>query len=143
MYPSLHTKAFDEELAQNSSTLDHLKESGTFLLLSINRYERKKNLPLALKTLGMIAYYCKYLVFWHILVSHILPLVLNICPSHLATLHNKGFIKTRLVMMGGHDPLCVENVEHLQELKALANDLNLISTGTNPSVIFRVSKITR
>ena len=56
VYPSLHTKAFDEELSQHHSTLDHQKESETFLLLSINRYERKKNLPLALKTLGMTAY---------------------------------------------------------------------------------------
>ena len=64
--------------------------------------------------------------------------VLKLYPQYLATLHNQGFTKARLVMMGGHDPLCTENVEHLHELKALANDLNLSSTGNDPSVIFKV-----
>jgi len=104
VYPSLHTKSFDDVLAQHKSTLAHQKVPDTFLLLSINRYERKKNLKLALKT--------------------------------LAHLHKNGHSKTRLVMMGGHDPLCKENVEHLEELKALSEDLNLSSTGSDPSVIF-------
>ena len=57
MYPSLHTKSFDDVLAQHKSTLAHQKVPDTFLLLSINRYERKKNLQLALKTLGTVDNY--------------------------------------------------------------------------------------
>ena len=57
---------------------------------------------------------------------------------YLAHLHKNGHSKTRLVMIGGHDPLCKENVEHLEELKALSEDLNLSSTGSDPSVIFMV-----
>ena len=57
MYPSLYTKSFDDGLAQHKSTLVHQKVPDTFLLLSINRYERKKNLELALKTLGTVANY--------------------------------------------------------------------------------------
>ena len=41
-------------------------------------------------------------------------------------------------MMGGHDPLCTENVEHLQELKRLSEDLKLSSTGDDPIVKFKV-----
>ena len=41
-----------------------------------------------------------------------------------AKLREKGYANTRLLMVGGHDPLCVENVEHLKELKDLAEDKN-------------------
>lgn len=54
VYPSLYTKSFDDGLAQHKSTLAHQKVPDIFLLLSINRYERKKNLELALKTLGKV-----------------------------------------------------------------------------------------
>ena len=57
---------------------------------------------------------------------------------YLAHLHKNGHSKTRLVMMGGHDPLCKENVEHLEELKALSEDLKLSNTGDDASVIFMV-----
>ena len=57
VYPSLYTKSFDDGLAQHKSTLAHQKVPDTFLLLSINRYERKKNLELALKTLGTVDNY--------------------------------------------------------------------------------------
>ena len=57
VYPSLYTKSFDDGLAQHKSTLAHQKVPDTFLLLSINRYERKKNLELALKTLGIVDNY--------------------------------------------------------------------------------------
>jgi len=110
VYPSLNTKTFDKGLAQEISTLEHQKTPETFLLLSINRFERKKNLNLALKT--------------------------------LAKLHEKGFTETRLVMMGGHDPLCTENVEHLQELKRLSEDLKLSSTGDDPIVKFKTNATT-
>ena len=52
IYPSLNTDTFDKELHQNQTLRSDEHESTMFSLLSINRYERKKNLPLALKTLG-------------------------------------------------------------------------------------------
>ena len=63
VYPSLNTKTFDMGLAQEISTLEHQKTPETFLLLSINRYERKKNLNLALKTLGMANLFVIQLIF--------------------------------------------------------------------------------
>ena len=51
LYPSLNTKPFDESIQENG-TLPFAKGKKTFTLLSINRYERKKNLLLALRTLG-------------------------------------------------------------------------------------------
>ena len=54
IYPSLNTETFDRESAQNHLPLPLRNGQDAFWLLSINRYERKKNLPLALKTLGML-----------------------------------------------------------------------------------------
>ena len=42
-------------------------------------------------------------------------------------------------MAGGHDPLCVENVEHLKELKCLAEKLNLSIGGNDAEVTFKVT----
>ena len=44
----------------------------------------------------------------------------------------------RLIMLGGHDPLCIENVEHLKELKELAEELNLPFEGDNAVILFKV-----
>lgn len=44
----------------------------------------------------------------------------------------------RLIMIGGHDPLCIENVEHLKELKELAEELNLPFEGDNAVILFKV-----
>ena len=41
-------------------------------------------------------------------------------------------------MVGGHDSLCIENVEHLKELKMLAENLMLSVEEENPDVVFKV-----
>ena len=56
----------------------------------------------------------------------------------IATLRNEGFSSVRLIMVGGHDSLCIENVEHLNELKILAENLQLSVEGENPDVVFKV-----
>ena len=55
-----------------------------------------------------------------------------------AKLREEGYANTRLLMVGGHDPLCVENVEHLKELKDLAEDKNLSMDGNDTDIIFKV-----
>ena len=41
-------------------------------------------------------------------------------------------------MIGGHDPLCIENVEHLKELQELAEELNLHFVGDDAVIQFQV-----
>lgn len=69
------------------------------MLLSLNRYERKKNIALALRTLR------------EVIDRHALSV--GACA------------RARLVIAGGHDPRVAENVQHLQELRALCEDLDL------------------
>lgn len=66
---------------------------GAVMFLSINRFERKKNLGLAIQALAEI-------------------------PEP-----TRG--KVRLTVAGGYDPRVRENVEYLEELKALASSLGL------------------
>lgn len=72
------------------------------LLTSLNRFERKKNIGLAIET--------------------------------LSALHSRGLRHTRLVVAGGYDPRVDENVEHLEELRALADRL-----GVRGAVSFRTN----
>jgi len=73
---------------------------GARLLLSINRFERKKGLPLALRS--------------------------------LAELRSRGaaFSDVHLVIAGGYDARLAENVEHLRELRAEAQLLQLSAAVT-------------
>eukprot|EP00744_Colponema_vietnamica_P003593 GILI01005483.1.p1 GENE.GILI01005483.1~~GILI01005483.1.p1 ORF type:complete len:444 (+),score=143.04 GILI01005483.1:43-1332(+) len=69
------------------------------VLLSLNRFERKKHISLAVKALD------------HLRHSEMLP---------------PGFFdKLVLIIAGGYDPLVQENVEHMEELKELVNSLKL------------------
>lgn len=51
LYPSLVTKSFDKTV--NIQNIEDIPENAT-ILFSINRYERKKNLPLALKAFKLL-----------------------------------------------------------------------------------------
>ncbi|XP_023671315.1 alpha-1,3/1,6-mannosyltransferase ALG2 [Paramormyrops kingsleyae] len=94
LYPSLNPATFDGELEE----LDGLvPDSKRWLFLSINRYERKKNLPLALRALEAL----------------------------LARLNPEQREQVHLVLAGGYDERVAENVEHFSELKALASALGL------------------
>jgi len=71
-------------------------------LTSLNRYERKKNIPLALKG----------------------------CADFMQRTEKQTGVKfedqdTVLVVAGGWDPRVAENVEHEQELRALAKELKI------------------
>ena len=75
------------------------------VILSINRFERKKNIALAIRAFAASC-------------------------SHLSTLSGR----TRLVLAGGYDPANAENISYHSELVALASDLNL-QTATARNIV--------
>lgn len=94
LYPSLNTSTFD----QNIVDLDGLIPDGRgFLFLSINRYERKKNLPLAVKALAALK----------------------------QRISSRQWEQVHLVMAGGYDERVLENVKHYEELRSLVASLGL------------------
>jgi glycosyltransferase involved in cell wall biosynthesis len=72
---------------------------GGSMLLSLNRFERKKNVALALRALR------------------------EVIDRH--SLSSGACARARLVVAGGHDPRVRENVAHFRELQALARTLDL------------------
>ncbi|KAH8365470.1 hypothetical protein KR093_001063 [Drosophila rubida] len=104
LYPSLHTEYFDKmtkKLDSRAALLDEPLHArvprSSFIYLDINRYERKKN---------------------HALALHSLRLLGNMLPA-------LDFKRCRLIIAGGYDTRCVENVEHYAELEALTAELKL------------------
>lgn len=104
LYPSLHTQYFDQmerKLEQRSALLDEPVHPrvprNSFIYLDINRYERKKNHALALHSLGLLR---------------------DLLPS-------PDFKRCRLIIAGGYDTRCTENVEHFAELEQLIAELHL------------------
>ncbi|KAK2815113.1 hypothetical protein Q7C36_023379 [Tachysurus vachellii] len=94
LYPSLNTSTFDKKVKD----LDGLiPEHRRFLFLSINRYERKKNLPLALQALAALK----------------------------ERISAPQWEQVHLVMAGGYDERVAENVQHYAELRSLAATLSL------------------
>lgn len=97
LYPSLNTNFFDKMSAKIVDlTLDEIPDNA-FVLLSINRYERKKNLPLALKAFKLLE----------------------------TNLTRSEWDKVYLLMVGGYDSRNLENVEHYDELTVIAENLNI------------------
>ena len=99
LYPAIDLEQFDRKLSKRERD-DALRtlpafSSSSIVLLSINRFERKKNLALAIEAMGE-------------LVSRL--------PSALAD-------NVHLVMAGGYDERVEENVEHFKELRAAVGDL--------------------
>lgn len=98
LYPSINTRFFDQTPALPlHSALDKELPETAILLLSINRYERKKNLSLAIEALAELEKY----------------------------LPDDTYRRVYLVMAGGYDKRVDENVEHHLELIALADELNV------------------
>ncbi|KAJ9072062.1 Alpha-1,3-mannosyltransferase-like protein [Entomophthora muscae] len=97
LYPSIHTQSYDRPEDANHPSVDALK-SDHALILSINRFERKKNIGLSIKAFA--------------------SLIKD--PNPVPDANN-----LRLVVAGGYDPQCIENVEHLRELDKLAKELGL------------------
>ena len=99
LYPSLNTKYFDDAIkAQKGDTNITDVPENAFVLLSINRYERKKNLPLALKAFKLLE----------------------------NNLSKQEWDKLHLIMAGGYDSRVLENVEHHDELQIFSDHLKLV-----------------
>ncbi|XP_033636171.1 alpha-1,3/1,6-mannosyltransferase ALG2-like [Asterias rubens] len=93
LYPSLNFAAFDKKVEPLG---DLLPKNTDVLFLSINRFERKKNLGLAVEALG--------------------KLLEN--PAQVKR-------KVHLLMAGGYDDRVTENREHYLELRQLTEKLKL------------------
>ena len=98
LYPSINTDFFDKSrIISLERVLDKKLPSDSIVLLSINRYERKKNLGLAVEAIAELK---KYLT-------------------------DEEYQKVYLIMAGGYDKRVEENVEHYLELIGLADELHV------------------
>nr|CAB3221207.1 alpha-1,3/1,6-mannosyltransferase ALG2-like [Phallusia mammillata] len=98
LYPSLNTKHYDQVM-QMPTRLDSssLPTRAEHVFLSINRYERKKNLSLAIEALDLVR----------------------------DRVTDAEWKKVHLVMAGGYDQRVEENVNHYRELSKLAEKLKV------------------
>lgn len=92
LYPSVNFKSLDRSLC---GELDIKLKNIDAVFLSINRYERKKNLDLCVLSLKQL----------------------------LEDKNNKKSI--HLIIAGGYDPLNTENIEYYQDLVKLTHDLGV------------------
>ncbi|XP_011504160.1 PREDICTED: alpha-1,3/1,6-mannosyltransferase ALG2 [Ceratosolen solmsi marchali] len=98
LYPSINTSFFDQVyIFPLERILDKRFNSDTCFLLSINRYERKKELSIAIKALADLK---KYLSL-------------------------EEYANVYLIMAGGYDKRVEENVEYYLELIGLADELGV------------------
>ena len=96
LYPSLNFASFDRDIS-NEPGLSLFPENPKTLFLSINRYERKKNLSLAIKAFN----------------------------SLLESLADTDRMSVGLVMAGGYDERVIENKEYYSELKDLVDEYDI------------------
>jgi len=96
LYPSLDFSAFDVDVTKDEVPVP---KEATTVFLSINRYERKKDVMLALKALSEL--------------------------KDDLHRHKKDFESVHLVMAGGYDPRVTENVEYYKELRTFAKEQGL------------------
>lgn len=101
VYPSLNFASFDEQPYSQAEAEKITKTRRSCVFLSINRFERKKNLMLALQSLA----------------------------SMRGRLQAQGraasWETAHLVMAGGYDPRLPENVEYFAELQRTATELDV------------------
>ena len=97
LYPSINFSSFDRDVSLEPSLSVLPSAQDQVLFLSINRYERKKNLSLALTSFKNL----------------------------LDGLDDGEKERVHLVMAGGYDERVVENKEYYAELKQLANQLEI------------------
>ncbi|XP_030061010.1 alpha-1,3/1,6-mannosyltransferase ALG2 [Microcaecilia unicolor] len=95
LYPSLNFSTFDTTVDANLDGL--VPKKRTLKFLSINRYERKKNLILALEALH--------------------DLQERLCTHEWEKVH--------LILAGGYDQRVLENVEYYEELNTIAKKLDI------------------
>ncbi|KAF9973237.1 Alpha-1,3-mannosyltransferase-like protein [Actinomortierella ambigua] len=106
LYPSLQLDKFDRDIDTTLPEVELLK-SDKVTFVSINRYERKKDISLAIKA---------FREFIELMTKQLFQ------------------PEVRLVIAGGYDTRVDENVEHHKELVALAQSLGL-STVTMPKTV--------
>jgi alpha-1,3/alpha-1,6-mannosyltransferase len=90
LYPPVDVEAY-------KATAEASVERDTGLFVSLNRFERKKNVALAIEALAELR----------------------------SRVSSDEFQRVKLVVAGGYDPLNTENKEHLIELQAVATKLGL------------------
>ncbi|KAJ3000887.1 Alpha-1,3-mannosyltransferase-like protein [Globomyces sp. JEL0801] len=95
LYPGIQLEAYDKSVDMNDEDVKRLVIDGDFVL-SVNRFERKKNIQLAISAFSTLKQRMK-----------------------------SRFDKLALVIAGGYDHRVVENVEYLTELDQLAQELKL------------------
>lgn len=115
LYPSINTDFFDKtRVVTLERALDKKLSNDSIVFLSINRYERKKNLDLAIEALAELK----------------------------ALVTDQEYKQVHLIMAGGYDKRVEENVEHYLELIGLADELRVTEKITflrSPSDIDKVS----
>lgn len=98
LYPTVHTEAFDKaRILPLERVIDKKLPENSYVLLSINRYERKKNLELCIKGLYSLRKYVSY----------------------------KDYEIIFLIIAGGYDKRVEENVEYYLDLIGLADELQI------------------
>ncbi|CAM4512525.1 unnamed protein product [Lepidochelys olivacea] len=95
LYPSLNVSTFETIVPADIASI--IPQGKKYLFLSINRFERKKNLALALEALHDLR----------------------------GRLDAQEWNEVHLVLAGGYDERVLENVEHYEELKTIATKLNI------------------
>ncbi|ACI64913.1 hypothetical protein THAPS_263193, partial [Thalassiosira pseudonana CCMP1335] len=112
LYPAIESSISKEKKRNNrakgktDSTMKDSKARGP--IVSLNRFERKKNVPLLL---------------------HAYDLLLEQSIKGKSDIHLPP-----LIIAGGYDPLNVENVEHLAELRVVADEILAPSITFYPSI---------
>jgi alpha-1,3/alpha-1,6-mannosyltransferase len=111
LYPAIESSLSKSHNGESAPKNDQPKEMGP--IVSLNRFERKKNIPLLLHAYGLLL--------------------------EKAELGNIQIKLPPLIIAGGYDPLNIENVEHLAELRVLADQI-LARFNLPPSTVVSSSK---
>lgn len=98
LYPSINTNYFDNEKPVDLKDLNLKLPDQSIIILSINRYERKKNIKLAISALS----------------------------ESKKLIKNCSWEKVHLVIAGGYDRRVEENVEYHDELVEFSKTLDLV-----------------
>lgn len=101
LYPSLDFDSFDKHSSSDLKSIG-LDIVSSCIFLSLNRYERKKNLSLALQSMRLL----------------------------LEMLNTSDIDNIHLVMAGGYDDRVQENIEYYDELVTLASNLGIMEKVT-------------
>ncbi|KAJ3411832.1 Alpha-1,3-mannosyltransferase-like protein [Chytridiales sp. JEL 0842] len=103
LYPGIQLESYSQKVDLNDPAVKKL-QNGKIMLLSINRFERKKNIGLAIRAFARLR---------------------DSLPAK--------FDKLQLIIAGGYDSRVTENVQHLEELNVLAKSLDLSTSAIKPT----------